>query len=139
MSDVTALTPDLLQQLADTATEARQNAYAPFSSFQVGAALLTKDGRVFAGVNVENSSYGLTICAERSAACAAVSAGSQEFVAIAIATEGAHGPCGACRQFLNEFGPEMQIVLVDTAGEKPLETIELCELLPRSFRFEKGS
>jgi len=134
--------PTSFDELAAAASEARNNAYAPYSQFKVGAAVLSQDGRTFAGVNVENSSYGLTICAERVAAAAAVTAGVRELAAIAIATDGGHAPCGACRQFLNDFqnGSESTLViLVDSTGAKPPEQMTLASLLPRSFRLEADS
>ena len=92
------------EKLVSAAIVARKNAYAPYSNFQVGAALLTADQTIFTGCNVENASYGLAICAERTAICKAVSEGQQEFQAIAIATVPLATPCGACRQFIVEFG-----------------------------------
>ena len=110
-----------------------ENAYAPFSGYQVGAALLGKDGRIFTGVNVENSSYGGTICAERTACVKAVSEGCREFEAIAIATRDGKGfPCGICRQFLYEFAPDLVIILGE--DEEHLKTYTLKELLPEGFR-----
>lgn len=121
------------RELTEQALAVRENAYAPFSGFRVGSALLAEDGRVFVGANVENSSYGLTICAERSAACAAVSAGADRFNAIVIATSSGAGPCGACRQFLFEFGGGLLIRPVNAAGQ-PGRTFTLEELLPHGFR-----
>jgi cytidine deaminase len=108
-------------------------AYARYSSFPVGAALLAADGRIFVGCNVENVSYGLTNCAERSAVFAAVAAGQQRFELLAIASRGGVTPCGACRQVLAEFAPDLPIVLVD--AERPAQTIEcnLAALLPGRF------
>ncbi|HKU67178.1 MAG TPA: cytidine deaminase [Candidatus Baltobacteraceae bacterium] len=98
----------------------RENAYAPYSQFAVGAALLTEDGSVFGGVNVENASYGLAICAERTAAVAAVAAGHRSFRAIAIAgpQSTVTAPCGACRQFLNEFNPRLEVAYTTPGGVK---------------------
>jgi cytidine deaminase len=125
----------LLQVLARGAVEARERAYAPYSNFRVGAALLTADGRVFQGCNVENASYGLTICAERTAVVSAVAAGVKEFAAIAVAADQARtlSPCGACRQFLVEFNPDMTVVLVGADGELTVTTAG--ELLPMRFEF----
>ncbi len=124
------------RRVVDAALAARADAYAPYSKFAVGAAVLTASGSVFPGCNVENSSYGLTICAERVAATSAVAAGQREFVAVAVATSGGHAPCGACRQFLAEFGGSMQVVLVDTdhleSGNYQTTTLDI--LLPRQFR-----
>lgn len=109
------------------------NAYAPFSKFKVGAALLTTTGAVFTGVNVENSSFGGTICAERTAATKAVSEGFKEFEAIAIvSSEGTAWPCGICRQFLYEFSPSMKII--SGPDEDNLKVYELTDLLPEGFR-----
>ena len=98
----------------------RENAYAPYSNFAVGAALVTEDGTVFGGVNVENASYGLAICAERTAAVAAVAAGHRNFRAIAIAgpESTVTAPCGACRQFLNEFNPQLEVAYTTPDGMK---------------------
>jgi len=119
------------------ASEASEAAYAPFSGFKVGAALLTGSGEIYTGANVENSSYGATICAERAAAVKAVNAGEREFVAIAIAAPARGGlawPCGTCRQFLFEFGGELYV----TTGKDldNLETIPLKELLPHGFKID---
>ena len=107
-------------------------AYAPYSHFRVGACILAEDGRVFTGCNIENASYGATICAERTAAVKAVSEGATKFLAIAIAGEKeAAWPCGICRQFLREFGPEMRVIVGKKGG--PTSTATLAELLPHSF------
>lgn len=118
-------------ELIALADKARAMAYAPYSNYRVGAALLTGSGKVYTGVNVENASYGLAICAERTAAVKAVSAGEREFVAIAVVTDNGGSPCGACRQVLAEFGPEMRIVLADSAGKS--REYSMSELLPDSF------
>ena len=127
-------TQEQIDTLAAAAIAVRSKAYAPFSKFYVGAAILDNEGRVFSGVNVENSSYGLTICAERTAAGAAITAGAKEFVAIAIATPGAAAPCGACRQFLYEFGPQCTVLLVDSETHQVARRAKLDELLPNGFR-----
>ena len=119
------------QELIALATEARQKAYAPYSQYLVGAALLAASGKVYTGANVENASYGLAICAERTAAVKAVSDGERDFAAIAVVTENGGSPCGACRQVLNEFGPEMRVLIADAAGK--YRTLRLSELLPASF------
>ncbi len=127
------MSADEPQELVERARAARRNAYAPYSGFAVGAALLTEDGEVFEGANVENASYGLSVCAERSAAVCAVSAGHTRFRAIAVAgPDGATAaPCGACRQFLNEFSPGMSVFYTTPNG--PVRAA-LRELLPDSFR-----
>jgi len=108
-------------------------AYAPFSGFRVGAALLTKSGKVYTGVNVENSSYGATICAERTAFVKAISEGEREFEAIAVvSSEGEALPCGICRQFMFEFGDGLKIISGDDADNLHVYTIN--ELLPEGFR-----
>jgi cytidine deaminase len=119
------------QELIALAAEARHKAYAPYSHYEVGAALLTASGKVYTGVNVENASYGLAICAERTAAVKAVSDGERDFLAIAVVTENGGTPCGACRQVLNEFGPDMHVLIADAAGK--YQAHRLAELLPASF------
>ncbi len=109
-----------------------ENAYAPYSKFRVGAALLAKSGKVYLGVNVENCSFGLTICAERMALGAAITAGEREFDAIAIATDTGAMPCGACRQMLAEFG-NMQVLACRSSDGRVLAT-QLDQILPYSFR-----
>lgn len=129
------LAPATAERLLGTAREARQHAYAPYSKFRVGAAVLVEDGRVFAGCNVENSSFGLTVCAERNAVAAAVVAGGRP-IAVAVVTDDDHvGPCGACRQVLAEFDQDMTVVLADHDGGD-VRSVSLRELLPAAFRFE---
>lgn len=119
--------------LYKTAKKISENAYAPYSNFKVGAAVLTKGGKVYSGVNIENSSYGATICAERSAVAAAVSDGSKDIEAIAVASSGgAAWPCGICRQVLYEFNEDMDVITGD--DEKHLEIIKLRELLVKGFK-----
>jgi len=129
-------------ELVAAAKAARALAYAPYSGFRVGAALLTEDGVVIPAGNVENASYGLTICAERAAVFAAVASGQRRFLAIAVATDRADPvtPCGACRQVLREFsdGPDLRVLCagdVPGAGGSPgpVLTLTLDQLLPRSF------
>lgn len=119
------------KELIKLALKARQKAYAPYSHYLVGAALLTASGKVYTGVNVENASYGLAICAERTAAVKAVSDGERAFAAIAVATENGGTPCGACRQVLNEFGPDMRVLIANATGK--YQAMCLSELLPASF------
>ncbi len=123
------------QRLIDIALEARETAYAPYSKFRVGAALLSVDGTIFTGCNVENASYGLCICAERTAICKAVSAGHQKFTAIAVAAAPLASPCGACRQFLVEFGTEIQVISVNAANPAETKTWTIGQLIPENFRF----
>ena len=119
------------QQLVTQAIEVARRAYAPYSKFLVGAVLVGKDGRIFAGCNVENISFGLTICAERNAVFAAVAAGCRDYEKIVIVadTEVPASPCGACRQVLAEFNPDLKVVLANFRGQS--ETFPLSELLPR--------
>ena len=119
------------EELIGVAREARQRAYAPYSRFAVGAALLGRSGRVYAACNVENVSYGLSICAERAAVFKAVSEGEQEFEALAVVTSAGGSPCGACRQVLAEFNHNMTVYVADTEGQYRAFTVE--ELLPEAF------
>lgn len=121
------------KELLKAAEQVRENAYAPYSRYKVGAALLAASGRIYTGCNIENASYGATICAERVAACSAIAAGEKRFVALAVVTDGpAPGPpCGMCRQFLAEFNPELPIVLGNLHGK----TVDgnLKDYLPQAF------
>lgn len=119
-------------ELIDAAKAAFQNAYTPYSHYNVGACIRAEDGRMFRGCNVEQASYGLTICAERNAATTAVAEGARKFEAIAIYAEGTQtSPCGACRQFLREFAKDMKVILV--TGEENIQVTTLQALLPLSF------
>lgn len=118
-------------ELIDFAIKARRKAYAPYSHYKVGAALLGKSGKVYTGCNVENASYGHTICAERTAVVKAVSEGETEFEAIAVVTKNSGSPCGACRQVLSEFAPSLIVYIADKDGE--FRTTTLKDLLPDSF------
>ena len=124
-------------ELFELAVAAAGGAYAPYSGFRVGAALVTPDGKVYTGANVENSSYGAAICAERTAAVKAVTDGSRVFSAIAVAAPGTGGPawpCGICRQFLFEFGGDLRVI--SGADAESLEAFSLNELLVNGFRLE---
>ncbi|MBQ9015570.1 MAG: cytidine deaminase [Firmicutes bacterium] len=124
-------------ELYRIAEDARKNAYAPFSGFRVGAALLTEDGKVYTGVNVENSSYGATICAERTAFVKAISEGERSFTAIAISAGDVPSlPCGICRQFMYEFAPQIRIITGPIREDDPeggLKVQSLEQLLPEGF------
>ncbi len=122
-----------LEELIGEALKVREAAHVPYSCFGVGAALEAVDGRVVLGCNVENASYGLTMCAERVAVAAAVSRGVLDWKRLVVAVEGPGpvAPCGACRQVLAEFCEELEIVLADSHGGR--ETVQLSELLPKRF------
>ncbi|MCX6899645.1 MAG: cytidine deaminase [Verrucomicrobia bacterium] len=121
------------RRLVAKARAARRKACAPYSKFRVGAALLTVGGKVYRGCNIENASYGLTVCAERVAFFNAISAGERRFVAIAIVSDAAATPCGACRQVMAEFAPSLKILVTDTKRHGPVKTFLLDELLPNRF------
>lgn len=124
-------------RLMAEAEEARLQAHAPYSKFSVGAALLTRSGRVFRGCNVENSSFGLSICAERNAVFKAVSEGERDFVAVAVTAGETLGasPCGACRQVLHEFAPGLTVYWREDGGR--IAKLPLAKLLARAFVFRK--
>jgi len=121
--------------LIDAAADARLKAYAPYSSFLVGAALLLPDGKIIKGCNVENASYGLAICAERNAICAAVALGYQKFQGIAVAATPLASPCGACRQFIVEFGKDIDVICFDPNKLDQVRRWTSGELIPESFEF----
>ena len=125
------MTEQEIQQLVAAATSARTMAYVPYSGFAVGAALRTADGHIFAGCNVENASYGLAICAERNAVFQAVARGERAIQAVAVVTENGVTPCGACRQVLAEFNPQMTVIVADMAGVRRIYSLP--ELLPEAF------
>ena len=126
--------PLKFRKLIAAAKTVQRNAHAPYSKFRVGAALLTKSGKIYTGVNVENASYGLTNCAERVAVGKAVSEGHRQFQAIAVvAPSAALSPCGACRQVLAEFG-ECVVICADSRNTRRLKIHLLSELLPHSFK-----
>jgi cytidine deaminase len=122
-----------MDPLLEAAFAARENAYAPYSGFQVGAAVESEDGRIFGGCNVESVSYGLTCCAERTAIFAAIASGARLFRRIAVATAAKHltTPCGACRQVLWELCGDIPILLGNSAGDS--RSVQLQELFPEPF------
>ena len=121
------------KELIDAAAEVRENAYAPFSNFRVGAALVTEDGEIFTGCNVESASYGLTVCAERVAIWKAISEGKHKIKHIAVVadTEELTPPCGVCRQIIWEFGGDIPVIMANLKGK--VETMQMKDLLPRAF------
>jgi len=125
------------EELIKKAMKAKEFAFAPYSKFQVGAVLLTRDGKVYQGANVENSSYGLSMCAERVALFCAVSSGEKEFSKLAIVSDSQEPvtPCGACRQTLLEFDGELEIICANTEGK--IKKYRLKELLPEPFRLDR--
>jgi cytidine deaminase len=128
-----SITPD---QLVRAAARARHHAVAPYSKFLVGAALLTRRGKIITGANVESASYGLTCCAERVALFKALTEGRKDFVAIAVVTRvpGGAMPCGACRQLLAEYAPHATIYVADSRALKRVREFQIAELLPGAFR-----
>jgi len=129
---------ELLKKAVDAALKVRKNAHAPYSGFAVGAAVLTRRGRIFTGVNVENSSFGATVCAERVALFAAVAAGCRDIEAVVVAAvlEGrAVSPCGICRQTLADFNPAMKVLLVNARSGKIEKETTVAALLPERFSF----
>lgn len=126
------LTQQEKQALVDLANAARQRAYAPYSNYHVGAALRTKNGRIFTGVNIENAAYPHTICAERVAIFKAVSEGETDFEVITVATDNGGSPCGGCRQVMAEFGLDTLVVMADGKGNIVKE-MNVEELLPEAF------
>ena len=119
-------------ELIDCAKLARENAYSPYSNFAVGAALLAESGKIYCGCNLENASFGATICAERAALSAAITAGERAFSAIAIVADAKHlTPCGICRQQLSEFSPLMDVHCATLEGT--VTSYQLCDLLPHAF------
>ena len=127
------LTNQEKQSLIALANEARRRAYAPYSNYRVGAALRTKSGRIFTGVNVENAAYPSSICAERTAVFKAISEGELDFEIIAVVTDNGGSPCGGCRQVLAEFGLKTLVVLADRDGTVVKETT-VGDLLPDAFQ-----
>jgi cytidine deaminase len=131
MNDVRNEVMIAAQDLIRHALQARQRAYVPYSNYAVGAAVLASDGAIIHGCNVENATYGATICAERVALTAAVAQGRQDFLAIAVATENGGSPCGICRQVMAELGPNMTVYISDQNGH--FRTTTVAALLPDWF------
>ncbi len=126
--------PNQFRKLITAAKAAQRNAHAPYSKFQVGAALLTKNGKIYTGVNVENASYGLTNCAERVAIGKAVSEGHRKFQALAVVAPSSNlSPCGACRQVLAEFG-DFVVICADSRNLRKLRICMVSDLLPYAFK-----
>ena len=123
---------EIRQTLVVAAQQVRQRAYAPYSKYYVGAALLADSGEIFTGCNVENAAYPATICAERTALVKAISEGVQQFKAIAVVTENGGFPCGTCRQMLNEFAPQMRVIVANEHGQIQHDLL-LSDLLPHGF------
>lgn len=120
-------------ELIEAARDVRERAYAPYSKFRVGAAVRTKDGKIYTGCNVESASYGLTVCAERVAIWKAVSEGEKEFTQIAVVadTQELTPPCGVCRQIIWEFAQDIPVTFANLRGKT--ETLQMKDLLPRAF------
>lgn len=134
MNDPTPLSPELRDRLIAAACEARARAYVPYSHFAVGAALLADDGWLFTGVNVENASYGLTVCAERNAVGRMVTEGARRIIALAVCTDNGVTPCGACRQVLMEFvAPDGDAAVWIVDGEGKVRETTMRGLLPDNF------
>jgi cytidine deaminase len=129
----------LLDDLVQRAKAVRAHAHAPYSGYRVGAAIATKSGRVFEGCNVENASFGATICAERGAIMQMVAAGERDPIACAVVTEDGGSPCGICRQVLSEFARNMPIVIVglDPRGDETGRVVMLADLLPLAFELHR--
>ena len=128
------LPPNDQRRLVKAALAARKRAIAPYSKFQVGAALLTRKGEIIGGANVESASYGLTCCAERVALFKALTEGKKDFIAVAVVAHGAVSPCGACRQLLIEYAPKAEVFVADPATPKDIRRYTVVELLPAAFR-----
>jgi cytidine deaminase len=131
-----SLTKQEKQSLIDLANAARTHAYVPYSNYPVGAALRTKTGKIYTGINVENAAYPQTMCAERVAIFKAVSEGEKEFEVISVVTNNGGSPCGGCRQVMAEFGLDTVVLMADGNGSLVKETT-VGELLPEAFTPEK--
>jgi cytidine deaminase len=127
------LTDNQKLSLIQAAAQARRLAYAPYSNYAVGAALMSASGQVFTGANIENAAYPLTTCAERTAVVKAVSEGEQEFAALAVVTSNGGSPCGACRQVIAEFGLDTLVLIANAQGDL-LREVTVRDLLPGAFR-----
>ncbi|MFW9831308.1 MAG: cytidine deaminase [Candidatus Thorarchaeota archaeon] len=125
------------EELIAQARQAQHNAYAPYSNFKVGAAILTEDGRIFTGCNVENSTFGATICAERTAVFTAICHDAKRFKKIVIISDNTDPvwPCGICRQVLFEFSPDIEVIAIGTSGK--IERSQLTTLFPKGFKLEQ--
>jgi len=121
-------------ELIAAAQAARARSYSPYSHYAVGAAVLTRSEQIFTGCNIENASYGATVCAERVAIWKAISEGERDFEAIAIVTINGGSPCGICRQVMAEFAPAMKVIIADTSGNMRVTTVK--DLLPDRFAME---
>ena len=124
------------KKLVRAAAQAREGSVSPYSKFKVGAALLTKSGKIIGGANVESASYGLTCCAERVALFKALTEGQREFIAVAVVArwDGGPMPCGACRQLLAEYAPDAKVFVADTVNVGVVKRFTVKKLLPRAFR-----
>lgn len=125
------ITDEQRDELIEAACAAREQSYAPYSKYRVGAAILTTDGRMFTGVNVENAAYGASMCAERTAVFKAVSEGAREIIAAAVCTANGGSPCGSCRQVMAEFAGDIPVWMSDSAGN--VREMSLHALLPEHF------
>lgn len=121
----------LQDKLIQEALAARQNSYSPYSDYKVGAALLTKSGKIYRGCNIENAAYTPSVCAERTAIFKAISEGEREFVALAVVTSNRGAPCGICRQVMREFAPQLTVITADLDAQADVHSLP--ELLPHSF------
>ena len=129
------ITDEERRELVRLANEVRLNAYVPYSNYRVGAALRSKSGTIYTGVNVENAVFPMTNCAERTAVFKAVSEGEREFDIIAVATDNGGSPCGACRQVLSEFGQDILVLIADGSG-RIVRELTVRELLPDAFTYQ---
>ena len=130
------LDENIRRELTKRALSIREHAYAPYSNYTVGAALLTTSGKIYEGINIENAAYPVTICAERVAVFKAVSEGERSFEAIVVATRDGGSPCGSCRQVMYEFGPDMRVITVNAKGNVVLD-VDVKGLLPNGFSLQE--